>query len=266
MDDDVSNDLDPAERAELAALRHRAYAPGADIDGNPIALARLAELEDRARRLRPDAATPRAVSAPVDAANRAKPRARVRTRLVMVSAVVAVFVGGSAVSPATESFDLTLVDSSARSSTAVATAEAPIPTVADHTWGMSFAESYFDNLNRLRTAVLSGTNTEFESILRRLDVDRLLPKGTIDGRSVWAGPTIDGAMCLVLGGEGGPIVGCTTRTSIAKHGLSVTAPAANATWDSPDPANTPAAPLSSYAPVMYTLLADGNVITEAITP
>lgn len=260
MDDDVSNELTPTERTELAALRRRAYAAGADIEGDPIALARLAVLEDRARTFRPDAAALRAAPAPVDAANGVKPRARVRTRLVMVSALVTLFVGACAISSATEPPHVALGESSARSSTAV-----PIPTVADHAWGVSFAEGYFDNLRRLRTAVLSGPNTEFDDIVRRLDVDRLLPKGTIDGRSVWAGPTIDGVMCLVLGGDGGPIVGCATRASIAQRGLSVTAPAAIATWDTPDPANTPAAPLSSYAPVMYTLLADGSVITEVLT-
>ena len=40
MDDDV---------AELAALRRRAYGPDADIDGDPVALARLDELETRVR-------------------------------------------------------------------------------------------------------------------------------------------------------------------------------------------------------------------------
>ena len=36
---------------ELRALRERAYGPGADIDGDPEALIRLRELEDRAREL-----------------------------------------------------------------------------------------------------------------------------------------------------------------------------------------------------------------------
>lgn len=40
MDDDA---------AELAALRRRAYGPDADIDGDPVALARLDELETRVR-------------------------------------------------------------------------------------------------------------------------------------------------------------------------------------------------------------------------
>ena len=40
MDDEV---------AELAALRRRAYGPDADIDGDPVALARLDELETRVR-------------------------------------------------------------------------------------------------------------------------------------------------------------------------------------------------------------------------
>lgn len=41
--------MDAAARAELAALRRRAYAPDADIADDPTALARLAELEDQVR-------------------------------------------------------------------------------------------------------------------------------------------------------------------------------------------------------------------------
>jgi hypothetical protein len=41
--------LSEAERAELAALRHRAYGPDADIAADDAALDRLIELEDRAR-------------------------------------------------------------------------------------------------------------------------------------------------------------------------------------------------------------------------
>ena len=41
--------MDDATRAELSALRRRAYGPAADIAEDPAALARLAELEDLAR-------------------------------------------------------------------------------------------------------------------------------------------------------------------------------------------------------------------------
>lgn len=41
--------MDAPDRAELDALRRRAYGPGADIHDSPIAVARLIELEDRAR-------------------------------------------------------------------------------------------------------------------------------------------------------------------------------------------------------------------------
>lgn len=40
--------MDDRSRAELAALRARAYGPAADIDADPAALARLRELEDAA--------------------------------------------------------------------------------------------------------------------------------------------------------------------------------------------------------------------------
>lgn len=47
--------LSEVERAELAALRLRAFGPGAGIDDDPDALERLVELEDRAR---PEAVAP----------------------------------------------------------------------------------------------------------------------------------------------------------------------------------------------------------------
>lgn len=40
--------VDAADRAELDELRRRAYGPGADIDGDPAASARLAQLEEAA--------------------------------------------------------------------------------------------------------------------------------------------------------------------------------------------------------------------------
>lgn len=266
MDDDVSNELTPTERSELAALRRRAYAPDADIDGDQVALARLAALEQRMRMTRSDAAAPRATSATVDTATRVRPRPPARTRLVVIAAVLAIFAGITTASSAAPSPTApAAVAATTTDPSAPDTSEAPIPAVADHEWSIAFAEGYNDNLRRLRTAALSGPNTEFDDIVRRLDIERLLPKGTIDGRSVWAGPTIDGVMCLVLGGDGGPIVGCATPAALAARGLAVIAPPANAQWDSPDPANTPAAALSSYSPVKYTLLADGTVTTETVT-
>ena len=53
--------LSEVERAELAALRLRAFGPGAGIDGDPAALERLIELEDRAR---PEAVAPIVAESP----------------------------------------------------------------------------------------------------------------------------------------------------------------------------------------------------------
>ena len=51
--------MDEGVAAELRALRNRAYAPGGDIADDPVALARLAELEERERvRRLPHAHTP----------------------------------------------------------------------------------------------------------------------------------------------------------------------------------------------------------------
>ncbi len=44
--------MDEGVAAELRALRNRAYAPGGDIADDPVALARLAELEERERERR----------------------------------------------------------------------------------------------------------------------------------------------------------------------------------------------------------------------
>jgi hypothetical protein len=60
--------LSVEDAAELAALRRRAFAPGADIHDDPAALARLAELES--------AALPAPVAEPVPAEARARERAR----------------------------------------------------------------------------------------------------------------------------------------------------------------------------------------------
>ena len=48
--------MDAIARAELAALRHRAYSRDADIAGDSVALERLAELEELALPARPEAA------------------------------------------------------------------------------------------------------------------------------------------------------------------------------------------------------------------
>ncbi len=64
MDDEVG---------ELAALRRRAYGPDADIDGDPQALLRLEELENRARG--EYAVMPSAASPPAAAAEGAEPSA-----------------------------------------------------------------------------------------------------------------------------------------------------------------------------------------------
>lgn len=46
--------MDAETRAELSALRRRAYGPDADLDADPTALARLIELEDLARTAAPN--------------------------------------------------------------------------------------------------------------------------------------------------------------------------------------------------------------------
>ncbi|MGZ0069519.1 hypothetical protein [Microbacterium arborescens] len=63
--------MDEGVAAELRALRARAYAPGADIADDPVALARLTELEERERASRtprpPAPVTPRSAPTPTSA-------------------------------------------------------------------------------------------------------------------------------------------------------------------------------------------------------
>jgi hypothetical protein len=105
------------EVAELAALRRRAYGPGADIDGDPAALARLDELETRVRLgiapsgpdVEPEpAVVPDAVAASTGAAavivnepDSPAPRFGRRTVLVAGTVVAAVVVVAVAVGRAT---------------------------------------------------------------------------------------------------------------------------------------------------------------------
>ena len=83
--------VDDAQERELAVLRRRAYGPDADIDTDPVARARLIELEERLRGR--DAGEP---AAPPDADGPAPPARRRpawHTALVVTCAAAAIVLG-----------------------------------------------------------------------------------------------------------------------------------------------------------------------------
>lgn len=106
--------MDASSRAELATLRVRAYGPGADIADDPVALARLEELEEMVRHehellttealedapaapVEPVAATATAPEAPVATP---PPAPRARRALLTIGSVAAAVAVGAVVVPA----------------------------------------------------------------------------------------------------------------------------------------------------------------------
>ena len=59
----------------------------------------------------------------------------------------------------------------------------------------------------------------------RIIRDELRPYGGMNGRSVWAGPTIDGALCLVVSDKDAPVVACAYPSTVEAQGLSIVLPA-----------------------------------------
>lgn len=270
------------EEGELAALQRRAYGPAADIANDPVALARLAELEDRSRAQQHEHEHElRLEREPSDTLDREPydkhehepptessnaPRRQWLAPALIAAAVAAIVVAWAMTPPPVE-LDSPNADTGGVAESAdtggVAQAQGSelpgrptiIPEVSDRIWTSS-AEGYEQNLAMLRERALSGSNAEFEQELVRLDVDTLRPMGTVLGRSVWVGEDIDGLTCLVLGGDDGPIIGCATPAAVDAGGLVVIASAADA--------DNPAIVSDSPAHVRYTLQPDGALLAEPI--
>lgn len=258
------------EGAELAALRRRAYSVDADIATDRAALARLTELEDRARMRRaapadrhesgtaaslpanvadvpptpagpPPVAGPllavadsRAVVGPVltiheplhtdaepltDAQpmpTAAEPRRRPGWHAALVAGTAAIAVALGAAAWSERSVPVAAPDPG------TAAVEAVIPG-GDRP--RSSEEGYEAFLNRLRDDVLSTARPQV--LASRIIYTELRPYGGMNGRSVWAGPTIDGTVCLIVSNEEAPVIACGYPETIEAHGISIVLPSAN---------------------------------------
>ena len=265
--------------AELAALRRRAYAADADIQDDPAAFARLAELEDLARLSRataaagsapehglvraaadeePDAtavvaASPLPSNAPAETAITVTavattPRTRPRRHAALVAgtAVLAVALAGAASAervPAVPAPDARLA------------AAFSIPAVDDQPWASS-QEGYMEFLDSLREDVLEGADADRAA--GRIIRDKLRPYGGMNGRSVWAGPTIDGTLCLVVSDEEAPVIACALPETVEARGISIVLPAGHADSDAE-------AVFPPGQSIRYTLGPDMSVTTQPAT-
>jgi hypothetical protein len=310
--------------AELAELRRRAYGPNADIDADPIALARLDELEEsiRARfrssrlsladpaRLSPaDLAPPSvAVPAPLTAApptdapptdappTEAPPTDELPTeappQVVSPDIAESLAPAATTASSANDSARIRSAPVSAApptqhhsrraprwhtsllvatAATAVAlsavawsntkaeqqvAANEAIPVVEDQDWAMSSAADFTNYLDGLRDEFLSGEG--MESIAGRMIREKMLPYGDLYGHTVWAGSTTDGAYCMIIDEAPAPSIGCISVEDAYASPLTIVLPAV-VTDDTDD---TDDAALEPGAPISFTLLPGGTVVTE----
>ncbi|HEX5730314.1 hypothetical protein [Microbacterium sp.] len=241
---------------ELGALRRRAYGPGADIFADAEAVARLQELEERARmeryphEVRSDPApapAPRpepgtgmsgGLSVPVP---RARPRtSRWHTGLVAATAVVALALGAAAGNGETTTGE-------------VRSAYAKTPGVALERRALSYEAGYEQYLDGLREELLSGPG--MGDIANRLIREQFRPYGTLYGRTVGAGPTVDHQFCMVVTDVPEPSITCISIENAYANPQSVLL----SEWivDSSSDAF-----LGLGEPVSYTLLPGGGVVAE----
>lgn len=272
MDDVDARYRDPAD--ELAALRMRAYSADADIAADPVALARLIELEDRDRGAHiahaanagadedphshaaaESEAADTSAPAAADEASSAPARPRLRTRVGLYAAAsLAIIALAGAVwtqqAPASAPEAIPPF---------TPIAGAPTPDVNDPSVyqqeGASSAADFTTFLDELRDEVLAGA--DLQGPAGRIVRAELRPYGGSNGWSSWAGPTIDNQICLVVSDGGLPIVTCDTPENVASGGVStiVTAGQADSRGD------------AGFAPgtkVRITLL-PGAVATEPYT-
>lgn len=248
-----------AEQRELDTLRSRAYGPAADIALDPVAMARLIELEERVRLERfPRATEPAAVDAleaeggagaPAGSAD-VTPAApnpargpRWHTALVAATAAIAVLLGGAAWS-----------DSRSRAEQPGARyAKTAAVAIAQRNAG--YEAGYELYLDRLRDEVLAlpGADAIADLMIR----EQLQPYGILYGRTVGAGPTIDHEFCMIIADLPTSSITCIPVENAYANPVSVVLPS----WysDSESDVFTGLGPL-----VTYTLMPGGSVIAEPV--
>ncbi|MFG6492881.1 hypothetical protein [Microbacterium sp. P03] len=240
---------DPAyasdERGELAALRERAYGPASDIVRDPQALARLDELEDRARLAREQAITGASAAAAVrgtgvGAESSIGGLRRWHTASVALTAGAALVLGFAAFERGAASSD--------------------IPVVEDQDWAMAVPMSpsagYAEYLDHLRGELLAEPG--MSAIAVRLIRDELRPYGSLYGRSVWRGSTTDRQYCMIIDDTPRPAIGCIWSNPARTESVSITLPA-GFTTSAFDVAAVPG------TPIVYTLMPGGHVTVAPVT-
>lgn len=264
--------------AELARLRRRAYGPQPDIQDDPVALARLDDLEavvrsrfamstvevEDSRTTPPD---PVAAPAPVADASvpstvAATPPSRARrahTALLVTTATAALLLGAIAWSAAP--FGQTATAGPGAPAPAPADTAKPIPVVEDQDWSSSddrhwsasSAADYTRFLDSLRDELLAGEG--MGDLPDRVIRKDLRPYGSLYGHTVWAGSTIDGEYCMIIVEQPLPEIACISVDEAYASPRTIVLPAGVAD-------SAAEAALEPGAPISYTLLPGGTVVAE----
>ena len=217
------------EQRELEALRRRAYGPDADIFANAGALARLIELEDALRverTPRGEPTAPDAEPAPRAGARQAppvtvvlgddspiRPRSpRWHTGLISATAVAAVLLGAAAWTAAQD-----------RATDELPSANAKTAAVANERRAAGYEASYDEYLGGLRDEVLELPGAE--GTADRMIRDQLRPYGILYGRTVGAGPTVDGQFCMIIADLPSASVTCISIENAYANPVAITLPA-----------------------------------------
>ncbi|MEV8368060.1 hypothetical protein [Microbacterium sp. NPDC064584] len=197
--------LTALERAELEALRARAYGPDADIFDDAEAVSRLDELEERARaergaRLPAPEITPALTEsgAPDDEQEAAEPAAERRmptpiaplrasrrhVAAIAATAVVALLLGGTA-------WSISRSGDPQRPS-----AQARAAAIAAEQRAAGYDAQYAAYFAGLREDILALPGAE--AVADQLIWEQLTPYGILYGRTVGAGPTTDQRFCMII--------------------------------------------------------------------
>lgn len=276
---------DDINLVELSELRRRAYGPQPDIDGDPGALSRLGELEDRVRArfadvvavlaqperagservgaervtfdLESPPSTAIAASHHLPAPVQSPPRApRWHAALLGAIAAAALALGAIAWSSIPPAASLNPATASP-----IPAAASPIPVDEDHRWSTSSAAGYNEFLDHLRIELLATPG--LERLAERIIVDDLRPFGGLYGRKVWAGPTTDSDYCMIIAGQPEPSVACIPIEEAHSAPSTIILPAGDAVAGF-DRAAPPTNAVEPGALVSYTLQPGGTVIARPI--
>lgn len=270
MSEEPSGDTTRADRAELDALRRRAYGPDADILDDAVAVARLSELEEQVRRARAawaprmedddlravagvDSASPMIAGSGTatvvmpaqdeDAPPERRP-ARWHIALTTGTAVIALLLGVSAWYQSGGPGDR------------AAAGHAKTAAVAMERRNATYEVSYRMYMDGLREELLAAPG--MKDIAARLIRDQLRPYGLLYGRTVGAGPTVDHNFCMIIADLPEPSISCISVENAYANPVTVVLPS----WytDADSDLFT-----GLGEPVSYTLMPGGSVVAEPVS-